>query len=387
MENCQTPETVIYEKKEYTEIVLNRKTDGAPDHGETEEARRNVVHVSSLDDDDDDNLQEERNWSTCQDSEVLKTVPCSSFHDKYVSKKVLSVGSRGLKPHNHSICTFIIESRVLLESSFSNILIDCSVFSKNNLNTELELEIGSSDTELERALELALMDMFEGERSEVILCASNREDKLRDQNVVPVPCMKCILNLRKVVNNSKLVDIPANCNSPLWLLEINNENRFYAALKEKDCGVELFKRKRFVDAFHRFASGAKIIMSSDSFLLECGDEKSNIKSRDEKDNLLLYSTLCSNMAECQLKENNPTLAITLCRKALVHDPCNVKALFRQALAAWTLGDVDQADSLLRRVFELDPTNSAAKHLNSQVQVKIKKYEDEYTKMMKRIFSQ
>ncbi|XP_034237990.1 70 kDa peptidyl-prolyl isomerase-like [Thrips palmi] len=302
---------------------------------------------------------------------ISKVIPQTTLYDTYVSKTILSPGIKGLRPHVHSTCTFVVESLELLDTDFSQVVKSNSMFSTN---IDHNLELGSCNSEIDKALELVLLDMNEGERSEVILSATKREGKLRDQFILPVPCIKCVINLGKVTElpKHKKSSLPSN-NYLLSILNASTEEKLEMALNDKSCGVDLFKNERYVDAFHRFALGVKILLTVDMQELTPSLQT-------------LLSTLCSNMAECQLKENNPTMAVSLCAKALHHDPSNVKALYRQASASWALGDTDQADLLLQRLLQLDPNNLSAKRLNCEVQVKIKKYKDEYSKMMKRIFS-
>lgn len=356
--------------REYHEIILNSKTEGISDHEETIETKPNTVNVPSL--------EVNNEWAnSCDENLMATTVHSTSFHDKYVSsKRIMFPGSAGKRPHFLSSCTFILENVELLDLSFSEVLEKSVIFGKSNRNNEVNLKIGSSNTELERALEFALLDMVEEERSEFILNTSQRSGKRVDEDVQTVPCLKCIIDLMKVDSIHESSNIAVN--SSYALSGATEEEKYCTALNEKALGVELFQQQRYVDAFYRFAAGAKVLLTSDCYLLKVEEDR-------RKNILSLFSVLCSNMAECQLRENNPSKAISLCQRALDHDPCNVKALYRQASAFWAVGDVDHADASLCRLFELDPNNQAAKRLASEVQIKIKSYEKEYTYMMKRIF--
>lgn len=320
-----------------------------------------------------------KDWPYTFEKNITITVPCLTMSEKYVSSKlVLCPGRKGSRPYVSSICALSIDSMELLSKSFDSIFYRSRFSAFEEASTDFNFQIGSSETELEKALEIALLDMFEGERSQIILHASNRENKVRDQEFSPTPCLKCILHLKSVVHTRVSSDHQEN-----YLLSLSNlseERRCKIAMDEKSHGIQLFKKGHYVDAFHRFSQGCKVLITCDSLLLDDSTFKS-------KDVLNLYSILCSNMAECQLKENNPTLAMSLCKKAIVSEPGNVKALYRQAFASWTLGDVDQAQALLKQVLKLDPNNVAAKNLSKDVQVKMKEYSDEYSRMMKRIFQQ
>ena len=362
-------------QKEYREIILNGKTSNPPDDEVTIVNKPHTTYVTSLEDDEEVNEE----WPyTCEEKSIPRTSHSLSLHDKYVSKRILTPGSAGKKPHFLSSCTFTVEEVLLLDSAFDDAFKNTVYLGKHNPNTEVELKLGSSSTELERALEYALFDMFVGERSEIVLHASQRSGKRKDEDVLTVPCLKCVIELRQVDNTCVSSNTLASKNYLHTLSSASEEEKYCNALNDKTVGIELFKQLRYIDAFHRFASGAKLLLTSDSLLLEAAESQN-------KGIVSLFSVLCSNMAECQLKENNPTRAIALCQKALDNNPCNVKAMYRQASAFWAVGNVDQADLLLCRVLELEPNNSAAKRLKSEVQVKIKSYEEEYAKMMRRIF--
>lgn len=359
MENCKS-ESVIYNEKEYEELLLTSGT-GSP----SMDKDKSPLH------EDVGNRINENEWPLSGKEKVTtETVHQASLFDTYVSKTILSPGTKGFRPQFHSSCAFVLESLELLDPDFSQVV------EKNTLlreNVQLNLEIGSSNSEIDKALELVLLDMNEGERSEVILCATKRGGKLKDQVIQPGPCIRCVINLGRVTNLPKFTNSSLNKNYLLSILNASTDDKYQLALNDKSCGIDLFRNGHYVDAFHRFSSGLKVLLT-----VETDDLSPSLQS--------LISTLCSNMAECQLKENNPSKAIPLCIRALDHDPCNVKALYRQASATWALGDTDQADSLLTRLLQLDPNNMAAQRLNCEVQVKIREYKDEYSKMMRRIFS-
>lgn len=372
MENYPQIEPVKIAQNEYTGIFLNSSTD---DSGSRDEPQNNphAVQVSSVD--EDENELEEECHHLCEEIEILQTNHHVNLYDRHVFKTTLSSGVIGCRPHNHSLCSFVIEDAILLNSSYAHVVERSLVFSQWQKGT-ISIKIGSSSTELDRALEIALLDMYVAERSEIILSASNRSRKIRDQAVLPEPCIKCIVVLQSATS-SRLTNLNIEEDSSLACLSANEEDKYETALAEKNCGVALFKKQQFVDAFHRFSAGAKILMTLDSFILDGVEINKEIST--------LYSTLCSNMAECQLKENNPSHAIILCKKSLDHDPRNVKALYRQAVASWSLGDVEQADSLLIKLLEFDSRNLAAKRLHKEVKDKLKSYDDEYSRMMRRIF--
>lgn len=356
------------DQEENNDTVLNKSQEDVPNE-EAFVRKTTTAHGS----------QDPVHPYTWEERNIPITVPYTTMSEKYVSSKiVLSPGRKGSRPHFSSICALTIGSMELLSKSFDIIFNHSRFSASEEVSKDFNYQIGSSETELEKALEVALLDMFEGERSQFILHASDRRNKVRDEEVSPTPCLKCILHLKSVVHTAVSSDHQENC--LLSLSNLSEERRCNIAIDEKAHGIDLFKKGHYVDAFHRFAWGCKVLMTCDSLLLD-DDTFRN------KDVLNLYSILCSNMAECQLKENNPTLAVSLCKKAIASQPGNLKALYRQAVASWTLGDVDQAQALLKQVLKLDPNNVAAKHLMKDVEVKIKEYSDKYSKMMKRIFQQ
>lgn len=369
MEKNQSSNSIIYNEKECSEIPLDSGSGDGPTVLDSPEKSLNSVQESPLN--VGNSMNKDDNPLPFDEKVICTTGPQESLYNTYVSKTILSPGTKGLRPHLHSTCSFVVETLEVLDPDFSQIVENIATLRRS---VELNLEIGSSNSEIEKALELALLDMNEAEKSELILCATKRKGKLRDQFIVPTPCIKCVIKLAKINNCNKPQKSShfSHSNELLSILNASKEEKYLMALKEKSHGVDLFRNQQHVDAFHRFALGVKILLT-----IEADDLSPSHQS--------LLSTLCSNMAECQLKEDNPSNAISLCMRALQCDPCNVKALYRQASATWALGDADQADLLLKRLFELDPNNLSAKRLNCEVQDKIRKYKDEYSKMMKRIF--
>lgn len=88
------------------------------------------------------------------------------------------------------------------------------------------------------------------------------------------------------------------------------------------------------------------------------DEEKTIKE--------LKEALFSNLAACQLKLQQYQRVIENCTKSLDINPQNVKCLYRRASAYLQCRDRGSARKDIDRIYELEPSNTAVKDLETKL---------------------
>lgn len=127
---------------------------------------------------------------------------------------------------------------------------------------------------------------------------------------------------------------------------MSTEQKMAEMTRRKTRGNTLFKDKRYDTARKSYQRAVSLFESSTADLE--GDVKTQVND------LLVSCHL--NMAMCYDRKNDPTQALTHCKKALEIQPANVKALYRQGCAYLELDDFYNAQSSLRYAKELAPGN-------------------------------
>ena len=177
------------------------------------------------------------------------------------------------------------------------------------------------------------------------------------------------------------------------LLELLNEHK-------KDAN-DLYKKSFYLSGFHRYQKSMNYLLICENLVKE-KLKKENLKTIDEEDdkhdqekngnqnflnNLLqIKSQLYSNMAACQLKNNNYPMAKINCTNCLNIKPENVKALYRRAQAFTMLNDYDEAIQDLNTAGALEPNNSDIKQRLSLVENLQRNYKNKMSANLKKMFS-
>lgn len=137
-------------------------------------------------------------------------------------------------------------------------------------------------------------------------------------------------------------------------------------------GNKLFVEKRHIDAFHRFSKAVKLVIAI-----------SNDSTAGKND---LYTTLCNNMAACQLYFQNYDYVVDLCKKVLSRTPDNVKSLTRRMDAYVGLRDFENAHADATKVLQLNPSDKYTKNKLEFINKKLSEQHVRYVKMVKQMFT-
>lgn len=278
--------------------------------------------------------------------------------DKLVKKEIIRGGQFSNKPIELSVCAIHVANPQSLDLSIKQM--------KEELHSEIIDEdskkvivIGDACSYVDRYVERAIEMMSLNEQS--LITVQFPPDDMRAETIV----LSLEVTLEKV-----------EFHKPIW--EWSAEEKYQTALKYKEKGVELFKAKRYVDAFHRFSKACKILITLEPIQEEANETMKNIHT--------LKYILYNNMAECQLIRENYELTITLCNKVLTRDENNVKALYRRGVAYGSSKDYEKAVNDLKIVVSLEPKNKKAQEkfnvFNERWRVSIQGYENIVRKMFK-----
>lgn len=277
--------------------------------------------------------------------------------DGLVKKKILNAGIFSNKPTELSVCSIIINDTHLVELPIEEI---------KDLRSEIvhgaskqTIIIGQACSRVDRYLERAIQTMSLNEQSLITV-----QIPLDDQET-------------KIAELALDITLEAvKFHKPIW--EWTPEEKYESALKYKGQGVELFKAKVYIDAFHKFSKACKILITLEPINEENKPIFKNICQ--------LKYTLYNNMAECHLIRQNYRHTITLCDKVLSKEENNVKALYRRGVAYGNLKDYEKAVNDLKTVINSAPKDKKAQEkfivFNEQWKISIQEYKSIVRKMFK-----
>ncbi|XP_051899528.1 FK506-binding protein-like [Pristis pectinata] len=266
-------------------------------------------------------------------------------------KKILQVGSGLDKPKEGSRCRVCIE--VEPTSNF-----DSRKHFPIGINQSAELILGESDTWFAEVIDKCVETMLLGEQCEVLLAPGLVEagTDLADGLKFTVKLEE--LTLRK----------------DSW--EMTFEEKWQAAMHHKTKGTEHFKNGNLFGATRRYAKSLRLLVSVKYEVPpEKGEEYNKVRC-----------TLYSNLAACQLKQNQYRNVIQNCSKALEIEPNSVKCLYRRGQAYASINEVDKAKGDLKRVLKLEPGNTAAVQQLRIVTKQIRAQNEKLGKAMSKLFS-
>ncbi|XP_050435027.1 uncharacterized protein LOC126842182 [Adelges cooleyi] len=152
-----------------------------------------------------------------------------------------------------------------------------------------------------------------------------------------------------------------------------DNDKIVEAERHKKIGNDLFKQKRPVDAFHRFNKAIRLVI----FL---HDPQALLKDWN-----LLYTSLCNNMAACQLEFNNYEYAKQLLDKVLATDKENIKALMRRCRASAELKMYDRTLADAKSVLAVEPNNAVGKKYEEIAVEALRLQNVNYKNMVKKMF--
>ncbi|XP_067829772.1 FK506-binding protein-like [Heptranchias perlo] len=302
---------------------------------------------------DSDGPEETRNpnapakqWTNPNPNPFTWACPDGSF-----VKKILQRGSGLEKPKEGSKCLICVE----MEPS-SNF--DAMKHFQNGINQSVEMILGESDTQFAEIIEKCVETMLLGEQCEVCLAPALME-MLTDSRE----------GLRFTV---KLEELTIQKDS--W--EMPFEEKWEAAMHHKAKGTVQFKNGNLFGAARRYAKSLRLLVTVKYDVpLEKGEEYNKVRS-----------TLYSNLAACQIKQNQFRNVIQNCSKALEMDPDSVKCLYRRGQAYASINEFDKASGDLKRVLQLEPGNSAAVQQLRILNEQVKAQNEKMGKAMSKLFS-
>ena len=143
------------------------------------------------------------------------------------------------------------------------------------------------------------------------------------------------------------------------------------AVAQKDKGNAFFNDNDLEKAARAYRKGATLVKPLNK--ANSGDQQ--VKS--------LLISLQNNLSMIMFKQEKYNLSRDVATKVLQLDECNVKALYRRAMAHRKLGDVKEAKADLTKAYKADPANGAVKKELIAVKALVEKSRTtEKTQMMK-----
>ncbi|XP_050548777.1 uncharacterized protein LOC126910333 [Daktulosphaira vitifoliae] len=265
---------------------------------------------------------------------MMKKIPIFDIH----YQQTVGECSNVFKPLIGDVCQISVDNVEIL-SDFDN----SKVFIGK---TETDIKLGESDCILDRGVEEILLSMCIEECKKFVLGDGNKA------------CVSGIIKLLDV----KKIKFPCT-----------DKDRILEAEHHKKVGNDLFKQKRYIDAFHRFNKSIRYII----FL------QNHEKFLSERN--LLYSNLCNNMAACQIEFCNYEYAKDLLDKVLHVNSDNIKALMRRCQVSAELKMFDRTLEDARNLLTKEPNNSIGKKYEILALKELEIQNIKYKNMVKKMF--
>ncbi|GFY45782.1 peptidyl-prolyl cis-trans isomerase FKBP4 [Trichonephila inaurata madagascariensis] len=134
------------------------------------------------------------------------------------------------------------------------------------------------------------------------------------------------------------------------VFEMNTDQKLTRAKIVKERGVNLYKLGQYKAAVKQFKC-----------VLHCLDNEPGADPNTAEARKELVKTAYLNISLCHLKTQHYSECTKYCKKVLVMDPVNEKALYRLGQAKMHLNDYSEALKDFNKVVELYPENRAARH--------------------------
>lgn len=272
------------------------------------------------------------------------------------------------------------------------------MLNKDDIYTRIKQRLGYFSTVLNQIIHKAIYQMKLGELAQISFEI--------DPNALDESFTKNNLNNEVVFLDLKfqikLVSVEKSANPSDNLIYKLNENHLFDLCKEhKNEANDLYKQNHIRTAFQRYHKAISYLIIAEQILKEkqkCFGEnnfdeslESNLETSDQTEKLRKQfletkSLLYSNLAMCQLRNNNYEMALINCTKCLELDKSNLKALFRRAQARTGLNDYDEALVDYNLALKLDPSNPEIKQKKAQVEHLKKNYNQTISSNLKKFFS-
>lgn len=275
------------------------------------------------------------------------TWPCP---DGSFVKKILQVGSGLDRPKEGSRCRVCVA--VDPTSSF-----DSSHF-PIGINQPVDIVLGESDTWFAEVVDKCVESMLQGERGEVLLAPG-----LTEAGADLAAGLSFTVTLEEFTTHKDS-----------WAMTFNE--KWLSAMHHKARGTEHFKNGNLFGATRHYAKSLRLLVSVKYEVpLERGEEYNKARC-----------ALYSNLAACQLKQNQHTNVIQNCSKALEIEPNSVKCLYRRGQAYASINEVDKAKRDLQRVLKLEPGSTAAAQQLRTLTQQVRADNEKLSKAMSKLFS-
>ncbi|CAG5128409.1 unnamed protein product [Candidula unifasciata] len=276
----------------------------------------------------------------------VHTLPLTSAKRTF-TKTVLKQGEGFLRPYMEATCILDIIDKTP-ENGAENKSEHLERL-KIQLGANVELMLGSAETEVARIVEKCVLTMRKGEESEFIVKFVSRGDGNTQGQLMSYVLVLYLHSFSET--------------KPTWSLA--SDEKYRLALLHKDKGTEYFKDGRIEAAFCQYSTATVyLICISECTSVIDKNDKPQAKSQIEKYKAL--KCVCYlNLAACQMKVANHKSVITNCTEALKLDKSNVKALYRRAQAYLACGDKKEARTDLKQALKIEPKNGAVSSLLQQ----------------------
>ena len=152
---------------------------------------------------------------------------------------------------------------------------------------------------------------------------------------------------------------------PVWEMEASE--LVYLARQYKDRGTQLYEEQREKAAAVCYSRAAKLAVAATA----------------EED---LQLALFLNLAACQLRLGHSSHAFENCSRVLAARPDSAKALYRRAMAAMKMGDLEQADKDLCEARRVEPGNTAIQRRLKELQSLRQSYQNRLSEVLKPMFT-
>ncbi|KAK6635633.1 hypothetical protein RUM44_000887 [Polyplax serrata] len=255
-----------------------------------------------------------------------------------IKKRIIKKGKRGRRPTLKWICSIDL----ILNNQYGE---------GNYKSGSLELVIGDGTREYDRLLEQCLETMHLEEESSFRLKLTNEKEISID------------IALRSVVEKP-------------YLFQWTDEEKIKESNHYRETGAQLFKDNQIEEAFYKFSSALKLLLTTDKFL------EDEIGTHPELDNLRVV--LYNNLARCHLHYKNYSNVVELCDNSIKINS-SVKALYRRAVAYIELKEYECAENDLVQLLKLEPRNKAVIEKYREVRELDRNNRENYHSILKKMF--
>jgi len=299
-------------------------------------------------------------------------------------KLVIKEGCGKYRPNEFSECHILLHLQQPEQVS-SNVISSLGY----QLDEEINIVVGHGTTHVACTVDLCVLTMFEGEQ-----CRLRTKCNATLPAAADVECLALEVTLLSLLDANDLYS--TSC-----------EEKVMHAITLKELGMSAFAAGNVSAAFHKFSRSLKYLTCAavDKFCTghrltngtNAGDNSSPVSIGpggilDQKlcnvtsEDIARLSCHCRlNLAACQLRYQNFTMAAVNCSKALEIDPNNVKGLYRRAQCNMKTGYEHAAVNDLKQALSLEPGNREIKRLLNAAQQLTRKSDDKLATAMSKMF--